>query len=80
MSLTLYHTILSFNDPDRGLPKTLWEKEPAFALFSMFSTRPKTNFKFSVTFIVLSATAFNFDQSKTLSFGKELILYQTTKF
>ena len=38
----------------------------------MFSTRPKTNFSFSVTFILSSASAFNLDQSKNLSFGKWL--------
>ena len=37
----------------------------------MFSTLPKTSFYFSVTFI-LSANAFNFNQSKILTFGKEL--------
>ena len=38
----------------------------------MFSTLPKTKFYFTVTFILLSANAFNLDQSKNLSFGKEL--------
>ena len=38
----------------------------------MFSTLPETNFNFSVTFILLSANAFNLDQSKILLFGKEL--------
>ena len=38
----------------------------------MFSTLPKTNFNFSVTFILSSAIAFNLDQSKNLPFGKEL--------
>ena len=38
----------------------------------MFSTVPKTNFKFLVTFILLSANAFNLDRSKILSVGKEL--------
>ena len=33
----------------------------------------------SVTFILLSANAFNLDQSKILLFGKKLTLYQTTK-
>ena len=33
---------------------------------------PKTNFNFSVTFILLSAKAFNFDQSKILSIGTDL--------
>ena len=32
----------------------------------------RTNFRFSVTFILSSASAFNLDQSKNLSFGKEL--------
>ena len=40
----------------------------------MFSTLPKTNFNFSVTFILLSASAFNLDQSKNLLYGKELIV------
>ena len=38
----------------------------------MFSTCPNTNFNFSVTFILLSANAFNLKQSKNLSFGKGL--------
>ena len=32
----------------------------------------KTNFNFSVTFILSSANAFNLDLTKILSFGKEL--------
>ena len=43
-----------------------------FPFSTMFSTLSKTNFKFSVTFILSPANAFNFDQSKILSFGKEL--------
>ena len=38
----------------------------------MFSTLHKTNFKFSVTFILSSANAFNLDQSKILLCGKDL--------
>ena len=38
----------------------------------MFSTHLKTNFKFSITFILSSATPFKLDQSKILSFGIEL--------
>ena len=38
----------------------------------MFSTLPKTNFNFSVAFNLLSANAFNLDQSKILLCGKEL--------
>ena len=45
---------------------------PAFSpLSTMFSTLLKTNFNFSVTFILSSANAFNLNQSKNLSFGKE---------
>ena len=35
------------------------------------STLPKTNFNFSVTFILSSVNPFNLDQSKHLSFGEE---------
>ena len=43
-----------------------------FLLFpTMFSAHLKTNFSFSVTFMMSSAYAFSFDQSKILSFGKE---------
>ena len=38
----------------------------------MFSTLSITNFKFSFTFILWSANAFNLDQSKILSFSKWL--------
>ena len=39
----------------------------------MFCTHPKTNFNFSVAFNLASADALNLDQSKILSFDKELI-------
>ena len=39
---------------------------------TMFSTHPKTNFSFAVTFTLSSANAFNLDQSKNWLFGKEL--------
>ena len=38
----------------------------------MFSTLPRTNFNFSITLILLSANAFDLDQSKILSFGNGL--------
>ena len=38
----------------------------------MFSTLPKTILKFSVKFNVSSVNALSLDQSKNLSFGKEL--------
>ena len=39
----------------------------------MFSILPKTTLKFSVTFILSSASSSNSDQSKNLSLGIELI-------
>ena len=44
--------------------KTLWEKEKMLVL-------PKTNSTFSGQFDLLSANAFNLDQSENLSSGKE---------
>ena len=43
----------------------------------MFSTLPRTNFDFSVTFILSSVIGFNLDRSKILSFGKEWTLSET---
>ena len=40
----------------------------------MFSTLYKTNFNFSITFLLSSFSAFNLDQSKILLFGTELSL------
>ena len=40
----------------------------------MLSTLLKPNFNVSVIFILSSANAFNLDQSKILSFGKEMML------
>ena len=75
--LTLYHTIPTFSHPEKeAFWKHCGEKERInqhFLLFpTMFSTLPKSNFNFWFTFILSSANAFNFDQSKILSFGKEL--------
>ena len=38
----------------------------------MLSVHCKTHFNFLIIFILSSANAFNLDQSKILSFGKEL--------
>ena len=46
----------------------------------MFSTLSKSNFNFSVTFILLSANAFTLDHPKILSFGKGLTHYQMTNY
>ena len=43
----------------------------------MFCTLSKTNFYHKVTFILLSAIAFSFQQSKLLLFCKECTLYHT---
>ena len=43
----------------------------------MFSTLHKTIFKFSVTFILSSANAFDLDEPKFLAFRNELTLYYT---
>ena len=40
--------------------------------FPIFSTLPITNFNFTPPFILSSANPFNLDQSKILSFGKEV--------
>ena len=46
---------------------------------NVFYLSPK-KFNFSVTFILLSANAFNLDQSKNLLFGKGLNLMKDPKF
>ena len=50
----------------------------AFSPFrTMFSSLPKSNFNFFVTFTWSSSNAFNLDRSKTLSHGKEIQDYFT---
>ena len=52
---------------------------PAFSPFpAVFTTLPKTNFNFSAKLNLLSANAFNLDQSKNQSFGKGLNSEQLT--
>ena len=46
----------------------------------MFSTLHKTNLTFLVTLILLSANAFNLDQSQILAFGKELTHYKMKNY
>ena len=76
-SLTLYHTIPTFNDPKK---ESFWKHcgkwtkcwLPAFFPFAtMFSTLSKTYFSFWATFSLSSANALNLDSSKIVSFGKE---------
>ena len=84
--LTHYHTIPTFNTSGK---ENFWkhcEKRrkcwlAAFSLFlTMFPTLPKTNFNFSVIFILLSAYVYILDQSKISIFVNELTLSQTTNF
>ena len=76
--LTLYHTVLTFNDPwKRSLLKTLWEMEKMlvisiFSISHVFSPS-QSKFNFSAKFNLSSANAFNLDQPKILSFGQELM-------
>ena len=87
-SLTLQHTIPTFNDPkEERFGKhhgRLWKGEnfnQNFILFpKMFSTLSRGEIIILTTPILLSANAFNLDQAKVLLFGKELTHYQTTKF
>ena len=75
---TLYHTIRTFNYPvKRRLRKHCGKRRkcclPAFSPFpTMFSSLSRTNFRFFISFILLSANTFNLDEYKMLSFDKEL--------
>ena len=72
--LTLYHTIRTFNDPEKeGLENRGKTRKCWLTAFSLFPKIAKINFNFSVTFILLSPNAFNLDKFKNLSLGKELI-------
>ena len=75
--LTLYHTILAYNDPEKenvrkhcGKRRKCWE--PVFSPFpTMFSNISKSNFIFWFTFILSFANDFNLDQTSILLSGKE---------
>ena len=77
--LTLYNTILTFNDPEKeSLENIVTKRENAgyqhFAPFpTIISTLAQTNFNFSVKFILSSPNAFNFVKFKNLSLGLKLI-------
>ena len=82
-ALTLYRTIPTFNDPkieafwkNWGKRRKCWS--PAFSPFpTVFSSLTKTNSNFSAKFNLLSANAFNLDQSKKKSGLVELKLQLT---
>ena len=75
--LTLYHTILTFNNIEKEeFRKTLLEKEKMLVTsifsFSQNVFYPSLNkFQFFHSHFFSSANAFNLDQFKVLSFGKE---------
>ena len=83
---TLYHTIpLVTALKKRPFENIVGKGENAgnqhFLLFPQFFHPSQKEFLcFLVTFKLLSANAFNLDQSKILVFGKGLTHYQTTKF
>ena len=81
--LTLYHRIPSFNNPET---ESFWKKcgkrrkcwSPAFSpFFTMFSTISNEENIILFTWNLSSANAFNFVETKIMSFGKELTLYHT---
>ena len=76
-ALTVYHTIPTFNDPKvEPFENIVGKGENAgnqhFLLFPQCLYPFKTKFIFSAELSLLSANAFNLDQSKKLSFGEEL--------
>ena len=77
-SLTLYHTIPTFNDPTEGAFRNHCGKRrkcwlPAFSPFpTVFSTLCKREIANLDMFNSLPANAFNLVRSKILLFGKEL--------
>ena len=78
ITITLYHTISTFNDPEKEGFENRWRTRkcwlPVFSPFpTIISTLAKKNFNFSVTFILSSPIAFNLEKNKNLSLGKELI-------
>ena len=77
--LTLYNTILTFNNLEkRNLLKTLWEKEKMLvtSMFSFsFSTLPPQSFYFTAKSILSSANTYNsfLDKSRSFSIRKEFM-------
>ena len=65
--LTFYHSITIFNDPGK---EAFWKHCVKRRLFPQYFPTFQNQIS---TFILLSAYAFNLDQSNILSFGKELI-------
>ena len=79
--LTLYHTISTFNDLEKkkekeSLLKTLWEKEKmlvtSISSLSHNVFYPSQEEFLFLIYLYFVVNAFNLDQSKNLSFDKEL--------
>ena len=84
-SLTLYHTIPTFNDPKKKtLENTVGKGENAgnqhFLLFPLFSTLSEREIIILATFNLLSVNAFNLVTSKNCLFGKGFKLTMSCKW
>ena len=69
--LSLYHTILTFNNPEKQAFWKLREKEKMLVTSIFFFSHnffylSQNKFKISVSFILSSVHAYNLDQSKIL--------------
>ena len=79
-SLTLYHTVPTFNDPkEEGLGKHCGKRkkcwQPTFSSFTLeFSNLSKREIFILAMFNMLSANAFSLVTSESFSFGKGLIV------
>ena len=76
-SFTLYHTIPTFNDPEKEAFRKHYEKrrkcwKPACPFPTIFSTYQNQNPLFQPLFNFVSANVFILEQSENLSFGTEL--------
>ena len=70
--LTLYQTIPTFNDLEQEDFRKHCEKKERMLVTRCFLLFQNMISIFSFMFILSSANTFNLDQSKTLSFGKEI--------
>ena len=71
--LTLYHTMLTFNEPEKEVLKTSWEKEKMlvtsiFFFSKMFSILSEAEIVILPTFNLSSANASSLDRAKILFF------------
>ena len=87
--LTLYHIIQPFSPTfiKKGFENIVGKGEnlgnqhflhSIFSMSTLFSTQPKANFSFLITYEFLSAIALNLDKPNIFLFGKELTVSQTS--